>query len=880
MYDTAPGCTIPRIPDPKPEPTRTVGELTVVREGKRAPLPLAGVCISARVADRIALVTLTETFQNPYSEPLEAVYIFPLAGGSAVSDFEMRVGGRVIKGRVEERGEARRQYAQAIQSGKRAALLEQERDDVFTVQVGNLPPGEEVSVKLVYSERLPFFEEGGTELRLPLVVAPRYIPGAPLTRDPVGTGVEGDTTAVPDASRITPPRLAPGFDPRVSLALEVELVRGAGEGDFADLACSQHATRASHSAESLRIALARTDESLNRDFVLRWRLAADGIRSRLLVHRDASGAAYGMLSLVPPRRDGFLGLARDVVFVLDRSGSMGGVKMSSAARACSLLLATLGPRDRFAVQAFDDRVEWMAPPGVATPGDAWFVPADDAGIARGDRFLRGIDARGGTELDGAMAAALDLVGRRNAESGRVPVIVLLTDGQVGDEGRILKRLQGRVGDTRVFTVGIDTAVNDGFLRRLAALAGGTSTFVEPGVALEEALRAVGREIGAPVVVDLRIEDLGAEADLSGLAPAHVPDLFAGRAVAAFFPLRGRGAVKVSGRFTDGGVFAETVPIEEIALPAIAHLWARARVADLEDRFRLEPHAQAQIRQEIVTLAVRHTLLTRFTAFVVVDESEIVNAGGSVRQVTQPVESPALWQPEADAALPCSAAAPVLKSPAPMPRRTKGFTPPVTGEAQHASPPMPNLAYGESVDAEAEGAAGAPGRAGRPSAPPPPPPAQGPVDRLRGSRQENLGVEKKKECRQDKDPGAPTREQGVIGAALAAFLQAMADVRGSLEAGRLPPFQALEKARAALLAALAGSILGQELPRLQRFLRREAVDLVAALGASGAGATALADRLRRALPELQSALDEATPRLGGAAGNPAPASGGDFWAETI
>jgi len=485
--------------------TRKLGSL----QAKEQSLPLLAVQLRARVLDRVAEVTVEQKFGNRFSEAIEAVYVFPLAGGSAVSRFEIQIGKRVVRGRIEERAEARRRYTEALERGQRAALLEQERDDVFTVQVGNLTPGDDVTVRLTYSERLPFFEDGRTELRLPLVVAPRYVGGDDLPRDPVGRGVVQDTTTVPDASRITPPRLAPGFDPKVGLGIEVELF-----GSLADLSCSQHAVRTSSGPESAKVALSREREPLDRDFVLRWRLAGERVQSQLLVHGE-----YAMLSLTPPAREGFLGVARDVVFVLDRSGSMQGPKMASAARACALLLRTLGPRDRFSVQAFDDTVEWM-------PGG--FQPADEAGLDRGEKWLRGIDARGGTELDGAMREALQQSRGRAGSEGRAPVVVLLTDGQVGDESGVLKRLQAEVGEARVFTVGIDTAVNDGFLRRLAALGGGTSTFVEPGARLEDALQAVGREIGTPLVTGLRIEG-GAE----DLAPARIPDLFAGRAAAAF-----------------------------------------------------------------------------------------------------------------------------------------------------------------------------------------------------------------------------------------------------------------------------------------------------------------------------------------------------------
>src|SRR6267143_6879135 len=192
-----------------------------------------------------------------------------------------------LRARVVDRAEARRQYAEALQQGKRAALLEQERDDVFTVQVGNITPGDAITARLTYSERLPFFEDGRTELRLPLVVAPRYVSGQDLQREAAGHGVVPDTTNVPDASRITPPRLAPGFDPRVSLGIEVELF-----GGFSELACSQHAVSTSSGPESARISLAREREPLDRDFVLRWRLAGANVKSQLLVHGE-----FAMLSV-------------------------------------------------------------------------------------------------------------------------------------------------------------------------------------------------------------------------------------------------------------------------------------------------------------------------------------------------------------------------------------------------------------------------------------------------------------------------------------------------------------------------------------------------------------------------------------------------------
>lgn len=817
--------------------TRGLGRIEATpAAGRRTRLPLAGVRLSARVAERIALVTTTQTFENDLSEPMEAVYVFPLAGGSAVSAFEMRVGERTIIGTVREREEARVQYRLAVEGGKRAGLLEQERDDVFTVSVGNVMPGESIEVRIETAERLPFFEDGSTELRLPLVVAPRYVPGVPLDGESCGDGVEADTDLVPDASRITPPRLARGFDPRVALGIEVA-IETAGD-TLADLACSQHATRTALTAGCVKVALAQDGERLDRDFVLRWRLGTDAIRASCLAWRDAEGVRYGMLTLVPPRREGFLGLARDVVLVLDRSGSMGGPKMASAARACSLLLATLGPRDHFALQAFDDRIEWMLPGGA---GQQW-TAADERGVERGERWLRTIESRGGTELDTATAEALRALAARAETEGRAPIVVILTDGQVGNESHVLEQIQRGLGDARVFTVGIDSAVNAGFLKRLAALGGGTSSFVVPGEKLEDALRAIGREIGAPLVTDLAIAGRGIDA--GSLAPAHVPDLFAGRVASAFLKLDGAETLRVRGRLEGGGGFDTEVAVREVDLPAIAHLWARTRVADLEDRFRTEPARRNDLRAQIIKLAVAHRLLTRFTAFLAVDEAQVVNPSGRVRHVVQPVEMPAQWQGSA---------------PMRLPPKTEAVCDAFEG----------GFAGGSDPDHEIASACARIPPTGVPMTqfvPGPPGPSW---QDGRGSKRQRKPKEK------EGVPGAlAAAERAALVRAIEVLGRAFEEVCAAIAAGRLPAADDLEHARRQLVTALAATLVAAELGGFSRLVRTALLELVAALRSPGASIAVIAARLEAINRDLARVRKEADAVLG-----QAPKKGGHvgrFW----
>lgn len=551
-----------------PDCVRELGILEGGAAGRKIALPLSSVEISAQVADRVATVTLKQVFRNTLTEHMEAVYIFPLSAGCAVSKFTMITGDRRVEGIVRERSEARQEYQQALTQGNRAALIEQERDDVFTVQVGNVPPGEEATVEITYSERLPFYESGKTELRLPLVVSPRYIPGAALNRQQTGAGVETDTNLVPDASRITPPRLVDGSQSDVKLTVNVDIYPGEGGAELSNLECSQHATRMALKPGAVRISLANQTERLNRDFVLRWMMGGEEIKSSILTYQDADGDTYAVLSVVPPAKSGYKGAPRDIIFLVDRSGSMEGIKMGSATRACSILLNTLGPNDRFAIMAFDDHVDWMP----ENMNGQNMLDATEAGIESGEKFLRTLTSRGGTEIHMAMQAAC--AASNASREGRKAAIVVITDGEVGNESQVLQLIQRTLGDTRLFAVGIDTAVNAGLLKRMANLGGGTAALVEPGIQLEEALTSIGREIGHPLVTDMQVDGLELSIDRASISPSRIPDVFAQRASIVFFKLNGTGKVRITGKLPNGKNFEVKVAPRTTELPAVAQLWAK------------------------------------------------------------------------------------------------------------------------------------------------------------------------------------------------------------------------------------------------------------------------------------------------------------------
>ena len=604
---------------------------------ERGNLPLQAIDVDATLTGLLARVSLTQTFGNRFDQPLEATYIFPLPDRAAVTGFRMEVGERAVEGVLKERGQARAEYDTAVRRGRRASIAEEERPGVFTMRVGNLLPGERVTVRLVMTGPLPW-DGGEATFRFPLVVAPRYIPGAPLDGEPVGAGTEPDTDAVPDASRISPPVLLPGFPNPVDLSIQVR-IDPAGL-DLGTVRSSLHAVVEKEQG-GVRVIRVEAGERADRDFVLRIRTGDAAVATAVAAATDAEGGQGTFaLTLLPPAGADAV-LPRDIVFVLDRSGSMAGWKMVAARRAVARMIDSLTPRDRFLVLAFDNLVE--TPPELGTGLQA---AGDHARFLAVDHLSR-LEARGGTEMAAPLARGLEVLtspaGEATEPGPRDLALVLVTDGQVGNEDQILRLLAPRLGRARIYTVGVDTAVNEGFLKRLAGLGGGACELVESEGRLDEVMDRVHRRIGAPVLTDLELAPAGLDVDLDSLAPRRLPALFAGSplVVSGRFAGRPAGAVTVRGRDAAGQPWSATVPATAGDAGALAATWARAHLRDLEDRYATDPAPDRELERRIVETSLGFGVLCRFTAFVAADV-QVVNEGGVVHRVLQPVEAPAGW----------------------------------------------------------------------------------------------------------------------------------------------------------------------------------------------------------------------------------------------
>ena len=652
-------------------------------------LPLGAVDVHAAITGLAARVAVTQEYRNPFDVPLEATYVFPLPDRAAVTGLRMEAADRVIEGVLKERAQARQDYDDAIAAGQRAAIAEEDRPDVFTMRVGNILPGEQVTIRLTLDQPLPY-EDGAASFRFPLVVAPRYIPGAPLDDAPAGGGTAPDTDAVPDASRISPPVLLPGFPNPVRLSITVD-VDPAGL-PLGEIRSALHVIATSESAGRTTVRLA-PDERLNRDFVLRLGFGStespgelsgqsSGQSSGLAITPDKD-AAEGTFNLVILPTGEVRTRPRDVVLVLDRSGSMGGWKIVAARRAAGRIVDTLTGDDRFTVLSFDHMVDTPheLPPGL--------VPGTDRNRFRAVEHLAGLAARGGTEMLHPLRQAAALL----TDPERDRVLVLITDGQVGNEDQILRSLEPALTGVRVHTVGIDRAVNAGFLNRLAAAGQGRAEYVESEDRLDEAMERIHHRIAAPLVTGLSLSAEGIELVPDTVTPTRLGAIFPGVPLVVSGRWRGspsaaqHGSIVMRGVRPDGTAWQRRTTGTVAGNPAATAVWARAHLRDLEDRYVV--HGSPDLEKRIVETSLRFGVLCRFTAFVAVD-TRTATSGELPHQVIQPVEHPDGWampqgsaglwmmaEPAVDLALPTNVGS-VGAMPA-EPVASEGIVPFTTGE---------------------------------------------------------------------------------------------------------------------------------------------------------------------------------------------------------
>jgi Ca-activated chloride channel family protein len=559
-------------------------------------MPLAGTRIEGRVDGMIADVDIVQRYHNPASVPIEATYVFPLPDRAAVRDFVMTIGSRTIRGIVRDRDEAERLYARAVAAGHTASLMRQDRPNLFTQRVGNIPPHEAIDLRLTYLDE-PTLEDGWLELAVPLAVKPRYRPA-------------GSPAGVPSSAGVRAAASGPGGSaPAVQLDLTVHAdsgIAGVAAGHPEILASREH-------AGAVRF---RTDAGgirLDRDLRLRWQVAIDRPRTIVASHWDGAQGWF-VAQLVPPSLDAALiatpTTPRSVVLLLDVSGSMEGPMLELMRLAAAGIVDALGPDDRFDLVAFAN-----AP----TPFLNGLVRTSPDRRRAAGQWLAALRAEGGTEMEPALRMAYRIAG--DADPDRDTAVILLSDALTSAEDTLIARAD-RGGGVRLHAIGIGDAPNRFLVDRLAAAGGGLATVIPLGADATVAGRRLAQRTAATILRDLRISaDPDAVQDLI-LPRGH--DLVPGRPVTIIgrYPLPGRHRIWLEGTGPRG---VETIPVDlelaGVAGPdALPAAWARAQIAgwEREHAAARSDRVRGALREQIRDTALAFGLASRDTSFVAVD----------------------------------------------------------------------------------------------------------------------------------------------------------------------------------------------------------------------------------------------------------------------
>lgn len=592
------------------------------------PCPLEHTDVLVRIAGFVARVEVTQTFHNPYEHKIEAVYVFPMSQDAAVDDMTMTVGDRVVRGVIKPREEARKIYEEAKSAGHVASLLDQERPNIFTQSVANIEPGEKVVIRIAYVEPVDW-DDAVYHFDFPMVVGPRYNPGGGSAPQPMTNGTP--TAQVPDADRITPPVIPEGLRAGHDINLTVELDAGLA---LHDVASAQHEIDVDYLDGARTQAVIRLKDQKtipNRDFVLTYTTASEEIGDTLLTHFDSRGGFFTLVLEPPKRVPPQWIVPKEIIFVIDSSGSMSGFPIETAKDAMRRCIEDLNPNDTFNLLTFAGAV------GFCFEKSASNTPENRQ---RALDFLKSLKGSGGTEMMKAIEACLG----DNPDPDRVRLVCFMTDGYVGNDMAIIDAVKKNAAETRVFSFGIGTSVNRFLLDGMAHAGRGEVEYVLSPAECEGAAQRFYDRVSTPVLTDVAINWAGLP--VVDVQPQLIPDLFSAKPVV----LTGRytapasGTIRLTGRRGDQRFereIAVNLPATFSRNDAIASLWARSKVDHLMNQNLAGIQSGTpddDIKQAITKLGMDYRLMTQFTSFVAVEELTMTRDGEPVK-VQVPVEMP-------------------------------------------------------------------------------------------------------------------------------------------------------------------------------------------------------------------------------------------------
>lgn len=569
--------------------------------GQYEPAIMLDSDVEVRVSGPVAHVTLSQRFRSKQRRFVEGSYVYPLPETAAVRGMEIRIGDRRIVGEIHEREQAEQIYEQAREEGNQAGIVNQQRPNIFSTAVSNIPAGEEIEVVLQYTQMLD--REGARfSLRLPLTITPRYQP-SDASHHVIERGSGTETSFPTDiaSSRAASAQLP---DTAQRAGIRIRLDPGL---PVQDIDSGSHSIRTVSEGNVHDVVPANGRIPMDRDFELDWVLAA-GVESRgSFLTETVGGEHYGLLMMMPPAADGAaVRVARDVILVIDTSGSMRNERIVQARESLLVALEQLEPGDRFNVLAFNDTYRSLFPGSKQVTGKT---------LSEARAFIRGLRADGGTEILPVLEAAMDM----ESSPEHLKQIIFVTDGAVSNERQILSEVHGHIGEGRLFPVGIGAAPNSFLMRSLARFGRGSYTFIASSEEVGDEMAALFERIAHPVMRDIQIAlPEGVSGDFE---PAEIPDLYLNEPVVATVKMnRIPEAVTVRGEAPDAWSRRITVD-ENVRHDGIATLWAKARIEMLMDRTTIGV-PESRIRPRVVDIALEHRLVSRYTSFVAVDRTPV------------------------------------------------------------------------------------------------------------------------------------------------------------------------------------------------------------------------------------------------------------------
>ena len=574
-------------------------------------------------------VVVTQTYQNENPFAVNARYVFPLPDESAVHAMTMRIGERVIKGQIDKKVEAEKKYEEAKKAGKQAALVRQQRANMFITNVANIGPGEQVIIELEYQEIIDY-SSGTFAIRFPTTITPRY--------HAISGEVEVSTQNQAYVNSLPTGWLSPVYSikssnqndnvPSSQFSLNIDIDVGL---ELVDISSKFHNVDVQNTAfGQYKIALNETN-AVNRDFVLEFKpLQKEQAQAAFFTQQFENGDRYGLAMLMPPG-DHFTQtqrLPREMVFVVDTSGSMHGQSMEQAKKALFYALSLLDSDDSFNIIGFDN---------IVTPMSDKPLIASDFNLRRAERFIYSLEADGGTEIQGALNAVLD----GSEFDGFVRQVVFLTDGSVSNEDALFKNIQSKLGDSRLFTVGIGSAPNSFFMRRAADIGKGSFTFIGSTSEVQPKMQQLFDKLAHPAITNLGLSDESGNS--LDFWPSPLPDLYFGEPIMVAIKLNNAKNVVLAGQTAQGPLSIKLSTQNSSNAQGIAKLWARQKIKSL-----LLYNEQNTVKDEVQELALTHQLLSPFTAFIAIEQTQIKEVAEQTAQATNAVpQGMAMRLPQTD-----------------------------------------------------------------------------------------------------------------------------------------------------------------------------------------------------------------------------------------